>query len=169
MNIKSLSEYLSRSISEGIVEDGVLLVGLQKPTFLFNPSIDLIEYTVKREETMRPDLIYQSMYDVEDTEGLDVILYINNIKNPLNIKKGMILKYPADITDLDRFRVSNDANTIESKENTKKRLSFPNKQTRTDKGRKEYVDNGYSLPPVVLNKPRNPVTVVDGNISVGGI
>jgi hypothetical protein len=45
----------------------------------------------------------------------------------------------------------------------------PNKSTRTDTSRKTYLDNDYSLSPVVLETPREPVTIVDGFFTIGGI
>lgn len=176
MEIKSISNYLFRSRSENdpstFLRDGIYLFELNKSTFLYNPTIQFSEYVVKREEVMRIDLIYQNMYELSEYDGfenIDVILYINNIKNPLNITEGTILKYPQNFEDLDNFRVSNDALTLDKKDSIKRTLSFPNKKTRTDKSRKEYVDNGYSLPPVVLDTPRDPVVIRDGKISVGGL
>lgn len=175
MEIKSISNYLFRSKSDKdtstFLRDGIYLFELNKSTFLYDPTIQLSEYVVKEEEVMRIDLIYQNMYELTEYDGfdhIDVILYINNIKNPLNIIKGTILKYPK-FEDLDSFRVSNDALTLDKKDSIKRTLSFPNKKTRKDKNRKEYTDNGYSLPPVVLDSPRNPVVVKDGKISVGGL
>ena len=43
------------------------------------------------------------------------------------------------------------------------------KTTRKDNNRSKYVENGYSLPPVVLNTPQAPVRLEGQSIVVGGV
>ena len=45
----------------------------------------------------------------------------------------------------------------------------PNKTTRVDPNRQNYIENDYSLSPVVLDTPKEPVRIVDGKFSIGGL
>jgi hypothetical protein len=49
------------------------------------------------------------------------------------------------------------------------KLSVPNKSTKKDTNREKYKENNYSLPPVVLSKPREPVRLENGKFSIGGL
>ena len=118
---------------------------------------------------MRPDLVIKAIYDLDELDNLDVILYLNGIDNPLNIKEGMILLYP-EYKDLEKFRYQITGNELTEKPSSvQKLLSVPNKTTRTDNSRKKYIDNGFSLPPVVLQAPKEPVRLDGNNILVGGL
>jgi lipopolysaccharide export LptBFGC system permease protein LptF len=137
--------------------------------------VEFSEYVIPKGFDMRLDLIFQDIYDLEPNEvglyleNLDVIYYINNIDNPLNIKEGLVLKYPTNLGDILNFRVSNIDSDINNKDIVKDKLSYPNKSTRKDKSRENFVKNGYSLPPVVLETPRPPVSIKDGKFNIGGI
>lgn len=144
--------------------------------FVFNPDIQLLEYTVTKDDEMRIDLVFLNMYKLdlhtldEYTQDIDVISYINSIDNPLNVKEGMVLQYPYNISDLTEFRY--EPAVSEKSNDVSKQLAvpnLPNKSTRTDESRKTYLDNDYSLPPVVLETPKEPVTIVDGFFTIGGI
>jgi hypothetical protein len=100
---------------------------------------------------------------------MDVICYINNIDNPLNIKAGVVIKYTTNLGDIKDFRVLNTDDDLNNKSKIKERLSFPNKSTRKDKSREDFIKGGYSLPPVVLETPRPPVSIKDGKFSIGGL
>ena len=142
-----------------------------------NPDkfVEFSEYVIPKGFDMRLDLIFQDIYDLEPNEvglyleNLDVIYYINNIDNPLNIKEGLVLKYPTNLGDILNFRVSNIDSDINNKDIVKDKLSYPNKSTRKDKSRENFVKNGYSLPPVVLETPRPPVSIKDGKFNIGGL
>lgn len=167
MNFKSLNEYVKFNTSDGVYD-------LFVSTFRYNPSISLSEYVVGREDDMRLDLIFQKIYNLESREiglylsDMDVICYINNIDNPLNIKEGFVIKYPS-MGDIEEFRVANTDSDLNNKGKVKERLSFPNKSTRKDKSREDFIKNGYSLPPVVLETPRPPVFIKDGKFNIGGL
>jgi hypothetical protein len=60
-------------------------------------------------------------------------------------------------------------NQKNSTSQVKKKLAVPNKTTRKDNNRSKYVENGYSLPPVVLNTPQAPVRLEGQSIVVGGV
>jgi hypothetical protein len=168
MDIKSLYKYIKKSQTTGFYD-------LFTPTFINNPSIRLNQYEVTKDDEMRIDLVFGNMYliDISDLksylEDIDVILYINNIDNPLNIKEGMILDYPI-IGELENYRYL--PPTTLSNNSITKQLGTPNtpdKTTRRDNSRQNYIENDYSLSPVVLDTPREPVRIENGRFSIGGL
>jgi hypothetical protein len=167
MNVKSLFEYIKQD------QDG--FSDLFPSTFVFNTNIGLSEYTTTRDDVMRIDLILQRIYEIEPNETsiyldqIDVLLYINNIENPLNIVEGMVIRYPSDIGQLDQFRVADINNDLNEQSKVKDQLVFPRKTTRKDNNRQKFIDDGYALPPVVLDTPRNPVIIEGGQFTIGGL
>lgn len=168
MEIQSINKDVKR-VNNGLYD-------LFTTSFLYNPNIQLSEYVVSSNEEMRLDIVFANMYNIEysilDTylKDIDVILYINSIHNPLNIKKDMILKYPPNIEDLQNFRYVPDK--VIDKTSVAKQLGVPNtpnKSTRKDSSRQSYIENDYSLSPVVLDTPREPVRIEKGNFSIGGL
>lgn len=142
------------------------------------PSIKMVQtelgsYTVQRDEDMRMDLVMKSIYnDAYSLKDLDIILYINNIDNPLNIREGMVLFYPEPGL-FDAYRFYEEVNTTASK-SVKQQLGVLNKTalnktTRVDEKRKKFLDSDYSLPPVVLPESRPSVTMDAFKIKVGGL
>ena len=161
MNIKSLNEAKFNTNTQ--------TYRLLNPSFVYTSGVYLNPYVVNRDREMRPDLIMNDMYGYDNLGDLDVILYINGVDNPLNIPVGTVLYYP-DINDMDSFRFAPKDDTFSSNKNSiKQALSTPNKTTREDKKRGDYLANGYSLPPTVLDTPRPPVRLENGNILVGGL
>ena len=150
------------------------IYNLFEPTILFRDD-STQEYTVTDTDEMRIDLIFQNMYNItpnsiyEMLEHIDIILRLNNIDNPLNIKEGMVLKYPT----MGQFEFYRYSEVLEDTNNeTIKQLGVqnnPNKTTRVDPNRQNYIENDYSLSPVVLDTPRGPVRIVDGRFSIGGL
>lgn len=128
------------------------------------------QYTVQKGEEMRMDLVMLSMYEdnIEAIGHMDVILYINDIDNPLNIVEGMVLIYPPDMSQLDSYRVTL-SETSNTGRNVRKQLAFPNKSSKKDPARKKFLENDYLLPPVVLESARKPVRLENGKIIIGGI
>lgn len=169
MDFKSLTDSYTKFDTENDVYD------LFTSTFVYRDDIALSEYVVERGFDMRLDLIFEKIYNLEpDVVGLylvdmDVICYINNIDNPLNIKEGSVIKYPTDLGNIREFRVLDIDQDLNNKSKIKERLSFPNKSTRKDKSREDFIKGGYSLPPVVLETPRPPVSIKDGKFSIGGL
>ena len=165
MDIKSMREYVR-------FNNDLDLYDFINPTFRFDDTVKLNEIKVERWHEMRIDLLFQSMYELEPVvgfylENIDVILFINEIDNALNIKEGMIIRYPS-LDQIDNFRFIED-NLSRSKTSAKERLVVPNKSTRKDSTREKFKENGYSLPPVVLDVPRAPVRIENGQFSVGGL
>lgn len=157
MNIKSLAsiKYDNKKGEFNLFETQIIF-----------DNLNLSTYEVQQSEEMRPDLVMLSIYDEDASvlESMDVFLYINGIDNPLNIIEGDILLYPSrDKLDSLRVAISNNGTDITSQ------LSVPNKTTKIDSNRKTYQSSGYSLPPVVLEKPKSPVSVNNGQIIIGGL
>lgn len=141
---------------------------LFNPQILRTPSSDMEEYIVQKGEEMRIDLVMLSMYDEDRSvlENIDIICFINDLDNPLNIFPGQKIYYPP-YAQLDSYRIL--VNQKNSTSQVKNKLAVPNKTTRKDNKRSKYVENGYSLPPVVLNTPQAPVRLEGDNILVGGV
>ena len=181
MNIISLKTQNKKKISSRLFDltvPDIIFIDIDISSQNSSVTYDVIE--VEEQHEMRVDLLFRDMYNLQPNEAniylgnIDVILSINNIDNPLNIKKGMILKFPR-IDEFPNFRVSPDGDPFNKKNNTSVRdkLTFPNKKTRKDGSRENFKDSGYSLPPVVLRKPKKPVNIIrDGDefiIAAGGL
>lgn len=165
MDIESLNNLKRESPDE--------IYDFTKPNLVYRTDIPLQEYTVQEGDDMRIDLIFQNMYNLEPNEvgealaNVDIVLFINNIDNPLNIVKGQVLLYPP----FDRFSEfrRTDESIEEDRNSVREKLIVPNKNTKKDSSRKNYLENDFSLPPVVLRKPRSPVRLDGSKISVGGL
>jgi hypothetical protein len=145
------------------------LFNIYYPQFFYTRKENLNKYIVQGGEEMRIDLVMLSMYS-EDTlvlPSIDVILFINGIDNPLNIFVGDVLYYPSQEA-LDSYRfVFNQSS--KAGQNIRKALSVPNKTTRIDSNRKKFIDDGFLLPPVVLDETKSPVRLENGKIVIGGL
>lgn len=131
------------------------LYDLTKLTFKTKfEGISYGDYVVQKGENMRIDLICYSIYN--NVDNIDILLNVNNISNPLNIKEGTVIKYP-DLSSIDEFKVINT-----NSDSVQKSLSNVNKSTTNDSSRQSYVDQNYSLPPTILDSPVKQ-TSVDGN------
>ena len=152
-------------------DDGTNYWNLFSPNIGFNTNADLYEYTVQKYEEMRIDSVMLSMYPDYNAvlSDSDVILYINGIDNPLNIVEGMTIKYPQfEMLDSFRIFISSDVK-VGKKIRDMLAVAAPNKGTRKDSSRQKFVENNYLLPPVVLDKTRDPVRTEDGKILIGGM
>lgn len=165
MDIKIINEFVR-------FDESLDLFDLTKP-YLYLANVNLSEIEVEEIHEMRVDLLLRDMYDLDPfevglyLENIDIILFINNINNPLNIKVGMTLVYPSSLEDFDKYRFVEDPG--EPKDSVKERLVVPNKSTKKDPSREKFKENGFSLPPTVLDNPRPPVRIENGQISVGGL
>jgi hypothetical protein len=140
---------------------------LYSPPFIMK-DFAMESYTVQRGEDMRIDLVMKSIYDDAYTfSDLDIILHINHIDNPLNIREGMIIFYPP-AGSFAEYRFTEKITKASSK-SVKQSLGVLNKTTRVDEKRKKFLDSDYSLPPVVLPESRPSVTVDEYKIRVGGL
>jgi len=133
-----------------------------------NLDATLAKYVVQKGEEMRVDLVMMSIYDnTSILKNIDVLLFINNIDNPLNIMVGDIIYYPP-LDVLDSYRYVFESNS-RAGENVRKALAVPNKTTKKDGNRRKFIENGYSLPPVVLDESKPPVRVEGDKIVIGGL
>lgn len=133
------------------------MYNLIEPTFT---TKDLIKFTtvVTREQEMRIDLISYSLY--QSVNYADLLLNINDIDNPLNIKEGDTLLYPP-LEHLEYYRINPDTITV-----NRRRLLSPNKSNRKDTNRQQYVENNYQLSPTFLDNPSNPVSTGGDKITI---
>lgn len=140
---------------------------LNIPSFKLDVG-NLDTYIVQKGEDMRIDLVMKSIYDdIYTFPDIDVILHINGIDNPLNIREGMLLYYPQSEA-LQEYRYYENGNVATNK-SIKQRLGVLNKTTRVDEKRKKFIDANYSLPPVVLQETKAGVTIGATTIKVGGL
>lgn len=139
-----------------IIDD---LYDLTESTFVYQ-NIPLYPYEVQQGEEMRIDLVSDSIFNT--LEYADVLLNINNIDNPLNIKEGSIIYY-SDTNVMEALRTSQPTNDslVTSK------LSNTNKSTRVDRNRKDYIEKNYSLSPNILDKPTDQVRISGDNLIIG--
>jgi hypothetical protein len=140
--------------------DNQNLFDLTKATFKFSwVDAQYTQYKVKKGEEMRIDLICNSIYG--NVDNIDILLNVNNISNPLNIKEGSTILYP-DISQLDNLRPRE-----VSTEDKQKLLSNKDKSTKVDSSRQAYVEANYNLPPTVMDMPTEQIKVASGNVTVG--
>lgn len=166
MDIKSINEYTK-------IDEDLELFDLTTPSFIWRNDLKLSEYTVEKKHEKRIDLLFQDIYNIESNEvgvhleNIDILLHINNIDNPLSLKKGLVILVPS-FKDFDKYRYK--LSELESeKTNIRERLVVPNKSTRKDVSRQKFKENNYSLSPVILNEPRRPVRITNSRFSIGGL
>jgi hypothetical protein len=161
MDIYSLSQLNYNSVTR--------LFDIYYPQFYYSRKEDLNIYVVQKGESMRIDLVMMSMYNEDPyvLKHIDVILFINDIDNPLNIFEGDILYYPAQ-ESLDSYRYVFTSGYTPG-QNIRKALSVPNKTTSKDSNRKKFIENGFVLPPVVLDETKPPIKVEGNKIVIGGL
>lgn len=172
MDIISINEFIR-------FDEDLDLYNLFNPTLIYLddvPGIDVTyrDFLVEEYHEMRVDLLFRDMYELEPNVvgdyigNIDIICFINDIDNPLNIKRGMTLRYP-NIEDFSKFRFREDQDNFNKKSDVRSKLVVPNKSTRKDKNREKFKEGEFSLPPVVSNNPRPPVRIEGGRFSVGGL
>jgi hypothetical protein len=122
-------------------------------------GVNYNSYRVKKGEEMRIDLVCNSIYG--NLEHIDIILSVNNISNPLNIKEGTTIIYP-NIEQIEKLRPQEVA-----VENTQKLLANKDKSTKVDPSRQAYVEQNFNLPPTVMDTPTQQIKVAGNNIRVG--
>jgi hypothetical protein len=114
-------------------------------------------YTVQKGEVMRIDLVSESIYG--NSENSDILLNINLISNPLNIKEGMDIIFPINNIDLFRKTITNDSAVI----SIKRKNSDSYNKNRADK--EKWDKSG--LPPTILSKPTKQISISDNSIVLG--
>jgi hypothetical protein len=153
MDIKSIQV-------NNIVNDyGGRVVDMHGPDFVYGTQ-NFGQYIVQPHEEGRIDLVIDSIYgdyDGKSYEDIDVLLYLNNIDNPLSILSGMAIVYPSK-DDIDDYRYSKSDEITEIRPSKASRF---NKTSNSDPNR--------SYPPTSNPTPKPPVTVENGKIIIGGI
>jgi hypothetical protein len=155
-------------------EKGIFTEGELTPTLKIDyrgiRQDQIREYEVLPWQEMRMDLVINSIYgeDQGAQAAIDVVMALNFIDNPLNIKAGMIIKYP-DIESIDDFRYKEVNFTAEKERPANRFLGKADKNTRIDSKRKTFLENNYALPPTVNKVPINPVRIENGKFVMGGV
>jgi hypothetical protein len=139
--------------------DGTEEIDIYTPSFLYSQDT-FPEYEVLPHEEGRIDLVMESIYGEYNYKHLDVILYLNDIDNPLSVRSGMMIRYPAQ-TNLEDYRWTREQDPVDKLDKTK-RLSKPNKTSKVDPSRQ------YSLPPTVNPNPGPSVRTSNNAIVAGG-
>ena len=140
---------------------------LETPSHVYINYV-LEEYIVKDHEEMRFDLIIESMY--ESTlyyEYLDVILYINDIDNPLNVLSGKIILYPPK-ENLDSYRMVIQKTEILG-DNNKNMNGNHTKVNRVDKNRADFINNNYTLNPVQSPDNQGSIKMINNSVVISGL
>lgn len=166
MDFKSLSK-LKFLESEGIYD-------IFSTVFVYDDTVQMGSYVIERDVTMRSDLLIDRIYNLDGTQSsgayydyIDVLMFINNISNSLNIKENDTIIYPINPSDLDRFIFSGTNDT--EREAIMASLSYVDKSNKIDKSRKDFKENNYVLPPTLNESPKLPVNVNGTKIQIGGI
>jgi len=152
-NVRRVKQKLDKELGQSYFFD------LTQSTFISRRDVALNYWYVQPDEEMRIDILCYRIYGT--TEFVDILLNVNRIDNPLNIKNGDIIKYP-NKNDISLFRVE------ETQKQVVQRLLNRNKAPRKDSNRKNYIEQNYSLPPTVLSTPVEPVTISGKDIVIGG-
>ena len=153
LNVKLVKQQLDKELGQEYFWD------LTQSTFISRNDVSMSYWYVQPDEEMRLDMVCFRIYG--NTDYLDILLNVNKIDNPLNIKSGDVLKYPAQ-GDIHLFRIE------ESQKQSVQKLLNTNKSSRKDNNRKDYFDQNYTLPPTVLQTPTKPVTISGKDIIIGG-
>jgi len=118
------------------------------------------QYIVQEDEEMRIDLVCNRIYGNVDKVGF--LLFLNEISNPLNIRKGDVIRY-ANQSGLDNFKVSpQDENVVPEI------LAKVDKSTRKDPNREEFEKNNYTIPPNLQETPTPPFQIRGDTVIIGG-
>jgi hypothetical protein len=100
-------------------------------------------------------------------EYLDVILYINDIDNPLNVLPGKKILYPSK-EDLDSYRMIIQKTEILG-DNNKNMNGNHTKVNRVDKNRADFINNNYTLNPVQSPDNQGSVKMINNSVVISGL
>lgn len=164
-----------KSLSNITLPPGETLYDLTSVSFIYPADLTLHEYIVPRDLEMRIDLIFCDIYDIEYTdyinyqEEVDCLLYLNDIDNPLMVFEGDILEFP-DLGALVNIR-NPELSDEESKDILEKlaTVNSVNKASKPDKDRENYVNNNYSLSPVLKPISDSSVRIQNNKFVIGGV
>ena len=74
-------------------------------------------------------------------ENIDILLTINNIDNPLNIKSGQVLIYPP-LGNLADYRILVETDITTQSRAAIAKIGVPDKTTKPDSSRKNFLEKG---------------------------
>ena len=115
-------------------------------------------YRVQKGEQMRMDLVSISIYG--DPQYVDFLCFLNSISNPLNIKESQLIIFVSS-EEIDDYKLR------EQPQDQNQVAKQPNRSTRPDPSRQEYLDNNLSLPPNLLENPAEQVQISGNSIRLG--
>lgn len=150
MNLHDISS-LKRNESQGNLYD------LSEPTFS-STTTRYYEKTILPEEDMRIDLVSFNLYGSVDY--VDILLRINEIINPLNIRSGDTIIYP-EVNNLQIFRVTPPTPPAE-----RATLLNGSRANIRDPRRQEFLDNNIRTAPTVLQVPQSPIQINNDSIVI---
>lgn len=150
MNLHDIS-ILKRSASQSDLYD------LFEPTFAFT-STRFFERTILPEEEMRFDLISFNLYG--STDYVDILLSVNQIINPLNIKSGDVIIYP-DAASLASFKITPKTSSTE-----RPTLINGSRANIRDPRRQDFLENNIRLSPTLLQVPQSPIQINNDSIII---
>ncbi len=133
------------------------LYDLSEPTFNFT-STRYFERTILPEEEMRIDLVSYNLYGSSDYA--DILLRVNDIINPLNIKSGDVIIYP-DASSLLSFRV-----TPPTPADERATLLNSTRANIRDPRRTQFLENNIRTAPTVLQVPQSPIQINNDSIII---
>ena len=141
------------------------LYDISEISFTYNKVVidrSSINYRTTEDDEMRLDLVCDKIYN--DVNQIDFFCNLNNIKNPLIIKKDLDLIY-VPLDSLAAFAPERSENS----DKVRRIISNKRKATNIDPNRSQFLeDKSQSLPPSITKKDYNPVKYRDGKISIGG-
>lgn len=130
-------------------------------TFRKYVGAELSATTVDPSQEMRIDLVSNSIYDSVDY--CDLLMNINDIDNPLNIKPNDIIVYPPGAI-VNEYRL-NESNTAK----VRSVLLNSRKSSRKDPNRERFVEQQTNqLPPNMAPVPTEPIRIENNQLVIGG-
>ena len=151
-NLKNKSPFTDKGITYSLYD-------LTLPTYI-NSNISLTNmYTCNDYDNSRFDTISSNIFN--DPDLLDLLMFINDYDNPLNIMSSDIILY-CEPSLVNLFK-----NTTEVNHDLKDSLIQYDKSTIIDSNRVNYINNDYSLPPTINSVPTSGVNVSGNNIIIG--
>ena len=145
-------------------ENNETLYDISEITFTYN-IIEInrsrINYKTVEDDEMRLDLVCNKIYG--DVDQVDFFCNLNNIKNPLVIKKDLNLFY-VPLNSLGGFSPER----TESNDKVRRKISNKRKSKIIDPNRQKFLEEqSQTLPPTITKKDYSPVKYNDGKISIG--
>lgn len=118
-------------------------------------------YITTDSDEMRMDNISNKLY--KSPNHVDFICRLNNIKNPLTIKKDLELIY-VPLENISAFG----GNSADRNNEIRREISNKRKETKPDPNREDYLETKrQSLPPTITKQDYSGVDLKNGKLSIG--